>query len=162
MRSSSKNLEQASVNLFKLKDKNSRISYFLILIFIACIIHKCFFSFSNWFPLALALWASSQVTNLSFFLSCANLLNKHQFCCVGLYFAVWELPEETTWGGLEQEMESYHTQHLGNSPFLILITALSDADFNLFSFYIYYIACYNIGTMWMVESTVDANLVQLF
>ncbi|XP_058732343.1 synaptotagmin-5-like [Vicia villosa] len=64
MRTSSKNLEQASVKLLKLKDNNnSRISFFLILIFIACFIHKCLFSFSNWFPLALALWASSQYGN---------------------------------------------------------------------------------------------------
>lgn len=69
MRSSKKipiNLEEASVNLLKLKDNNSRISYFLILILIAWFVHKWIFSFSNWFPLALALWASSQVSNLSF------------------------------------------------------------------------------------------------
>ncbi|AET05342.1 synaptotagmin-5 [Medicago truncatula] len=60
------NLEEASVKLLnqfvKVKE-NSRISYFLILVFIAWFIHKWIFSFSNCLPVILLLFASTQYGN---------------------------------------------------------------------------------------------------
>lgn len=97
------NLEEASVKLLnqfvKVKE-NSRISYFLILVFIAWFIHKWIFSFSNCLPVILLLFASTQVCNLSLSLSLNEIVFQSVLilvlCCVGLYFAVWELPEENT------------------------------------------------------------------
>jgi hypothetical protein len=72
------NLEEAVVKnmlnqFLKVKEK-SRISYLLILVFIAWFIHKWIFSFSNWFPISLLLFASTQVsTSLSLFM----LLNQY-------------------------------------------------------------------------------------
>jgi hypothetical protein len=68
------NLEEAVVknmlNQFvKVKEK-SRISYLLILVFIAWFIHKWIFSFSNWFPIALLFFASTQVSTTLSLSSC--------------------------------------------------------------------------------------------
>lgn len=92
------NLEEASVNLLnqlvKVK-QNSRISYFLILVFIAWLIHKWIFSFSNCLPIILLLFASTQVCNLSLSLS-LNEIVFQLLLILHLYFAVWELPAENT------------------------------------------------------------------
>ncbi|KAK7358279.1 hypothetical protein VNO77_00206 [Canavalia gladiata] len=60
------NLEEAAVDLLnhvvKVKEK-SRISLFIPLMLIAWAIHTWLFPFSNWLPLALALWASIQYGN---------------------------------------------------------------------------------------------------
>jgi len=62
------NLEDAAVDLLnhvvKLKEKGW-IPLFIPLILIAWAIHRWLFSFSNWLPLVLALWASMQVRNPS-------------------------------------------------------------------------------------------------
>jgi len=62
-------LEEAAVDLLnhvvKVKEKKGWISLLFPLIFIAWAIHRWLFSFSNWFSLALALWASMQVRNSS-------------------------------------------------------------------------------------------------
>ncbi|XP_027340284.1 synaptotagmin-4-like isoform X2 [Abrus precatorius] len=59
-------LEEAAVDLLnhlvKLKEE-AKISLFIPLILIAWAIHRWFFSFSNWLPLALALWGSIQYGN---------------------------------------------------------------------------------------------------
>ncbi|XP_061345008.1 uncharacterized protein LOC133290881 [Gastrolobium bilobum] len=56
-------LEEAAMDmlnhLLKVKEK-ATVSFFVPLILIAWAIHKWLFSFSNWLPLALALWASIQ------------------------------------------------------------------------------------------------------
>ncbi|XP_045820393.1 synaptotagmin-5-like [Trifolium pratense] len=61
------NLEEAVVknmlNQFVKVKKKSRISYLLILVFIAWFIHKWIFSFSNFLPIALLLFASTQYGN---------------------------------------------------------------------------------------------------
>ncbi|KAH1236000.1 hypothetical protein HKD37_08G020998 [Glycine soja] len=60
------NLEDAAVDLLnhvvKLKEKGW-IPLFIPLILIAWAIHRWLFSFSNWLPLVLALWASMQYGN---------------------------------------------------------------------------------------------------
>lgn len=61
------NLEEGAVELLnyvvvKVKEK-PQIPFFLPLILIAWAVDTWLFSFSNWLPLALALWASIQVSN---------------------------------------------------------------------------------------------------